>query len=169
MACVFVCLQICVEDPSESHRIPSVLSHVHRSFQSSSQLQLVGFHWNDLNERHLDNQLFGVLVVQAVLLNVPLRSLEIETLDVASVLKSFLDVFRPLSLGNLGVESGFVQSPLLGSASGLHESSQVRLRDMETTQPDHLWFLVFDPSFVLTVPSVEVLHPVNQIFECHGC
>jgi len=127
MGHVHVRLDVSFEDQSEAHSVLPSLCHINRCLDSASQLELVSFNGDDLDEGHFHDELLGELVVEAILLAVPAGAFDKETLDVGSMLKSLLDVLGALLLSHSGVEGGLVKSPSLGAASGLYKSGQVRL------------------------------------------
>lgn len=52
-----------------------------------------------------------------------------------TLMSSFCDIISILPLCDWGVESGLVQWPAVLTTSGLYQSSQVRLRDVESRKP----------------------------------
>jgi len=63
MTDVLVCLEISVEHKTFTHGVSSELGDVDGSWNSSSELKLVGLHRDNLNKRYLSNKLFWILVV----------------------------------------------------------------------------------------------------------
>ena len=169
MRCVLVRLDIGNEDQTSAHGILSVLSNVHWSLDGVSQLQLVGFDGNNLQERHLFNELLGFLVVEAILLRVVTGSFQEKTADVATELQLLLDGCRVLLLGDDCVHDRLIKRPSLGATSGLNQSSEVGLGSSETTQPHDLGLFNFIPVFVLLIPGLEVLHPGYKSLKGSGC
>ena len=77
-------LDVSNEDLSLAHGVLPGLRHLDRRLDGASELELVGFDWDDANERHLDDQLLRVLVVEAVPLDVPPSALKVHALDVGA-------------------------------------------------------------------------------------
>lgn len=169
MTVVLVSLEISLEHKTNTHGVLTCLSHIDWSLQSSSKLDTVGLDWNDLEKWHFHNKFFRVLVVQAILLHAPLGTFNIETLYVATVLRLLLDGSCIAFLSHTSVSDRLVKSPILGTASGLHKSGQVRGWYLETTQPNDLWLFLFDPVLVLVVSFVEVFHPVDEVLLSAWC
>lgn len=82
MTDVHVGLDVGNEDLTLAHSILSILSHVDGRLDSAAELELVGLDGDDAHERHLNDELLRILVVQAVLLDAPFGALQEETLDV---------------------------------------------------------------------------------------
>lgn len=155
--------EISLKDLSESHGILSVLSHVDWSLQTVLQLEFLSFHWDDLNDWHIYNEFLRILSSENGLRNVPACSFQVESMDVASIFWSLFHSLVITDLGDHSIESRFIQWPLLLSASGLDQSSQIRLRNVESTEPHHYWFSNIDPIIVLLNPSTIVTHPCSQL------
>lgn len=128
MTCVTVCLDVGIADPTLSHGVLPVKSHVDGRLDRVAKLQFVGFNWDDLNEWHLFNKFLGALVVKAIFFTVPPGTLQVDSLDVASIVELLLDGSRAPLFRDYGVHDGLVQRPALGAAGSLHESGQVGRR-----------------------------------------
>lgn len=89
---VLISSQVGVEDPTNTHRVSTSLCHVDRCFNSATEFELVSFDWHDLHERKHLNQLFWSLVVETVLIHVPTRSLQVQALNIGSMLKSLRNI-----------------------------------------------------------------------------
>jgi len=165
---MLVSLDVGSEDQTLAHGVLSVLGDVHRSFEGVPELQLVGFHGNNLQEWHLLDQLLGPLNVEAVLLLVVTGSFKVETADVATELKLLLDGIGVLLLGDDGIHDRLIKRPSLGATGGLNQSSQVRLRGSETTEPHDLGLFNFIPILVLLVSAEEMLQPGDQSLQSLG-
>lgn len=76
---------------TDTHCVSSQLGDIDRSLESTSQLELVSFYRNDLYERHFIDELLWSLLIEAVFFNVPSGTLNVETLDVGSLLESLCD------------------------------------------------------------------------------
>ena len=74
MTGMLVCLKISFEDKTNTHSVSSGLSHIDWGSDSASKLQLVSFDRDDLDKRHLYNQLLWILIVKAVLFTIPKSS-----------------------------------------------------------------------------------------------
>lgn len=162
---VLVSLQVSVKDQAHTHRVSSRLCHVDGSSNRTSKLEFVCLDWHNLHQWKFLNQLFGTLVIQAVLLDVPSGTFQVQALHEGTVLESLGDVFGVALSSHDGVQSGFIQSPALASASRLHKSGQVGLGNVESGQPNDLRFLNFIPLVVLLVTAQEVLEPVDQVLQ----
>lgn len=161
MTDVLIGLDVGREDFALAHGILAILSHVDWCLDSASELELIGLNWDDTNERHLHDELLRVLVVKAALLDAPFSAFKEHTLDVGARVETFRNLCRVAFLRYLSVEQTLIERPLTGTASGLEERSQVRLGNVETTKPDDLRLLNFDPVLVLVVASLKVLNPAN--------
>jgi hypothetical protein len=89
---VLICFQISFETHSRSHGIATCLCRIDRSLDSSTEFELVGLNRNNLDKRHLFDQLLGSLVVKAVLFQVPAGTLNEHTSDVGTVLDTLSDL-----------------------------------------------------------------------------
>jgi len=150
---VLVSLQIGIEDQALTHRVSSGLGHVDGGLNRAAELEFVDLNWYNLHQWKLLNKLLGTLVVEAVLLNVPPGAFKVDTLHVGSVLESLSDVVGVELLSYNGVKSWFIQGPAFASASRLHESCQVGLRNMETWEPDDFRLFNLVPLLVLLVAA----------------
>lgn len=83
---MFVSFKVCLEHKTFTHGVSSQLSDVNRSLDGTSKLELIGFDRNDLDQWHLGYELLRILVVKAVVLNAPSGTLEINTLNISSLL-----------------------------------------------------------------------------------
>jgi len=166
---MLISLQVSLEHETNTHSITSCLCHVHGGSDGTSELKLVSFDGHNLNQRKLLDELLRSLVVKAVLVGVPASTLEVHTAHKGSVFQSLFDLGGVTLREHNCVQGGLVESPALGSTSGLHESSQVGLRNVETGKPDDLRFLNLVPILVLLVAFQEVLEPVDQVLERLGC
>lgn len=163
MTDVLVCLKVCLSDETNSHGVSSGLGHVDGSSDGASKLELVSFNGNNLDERHLFNQLLWNLVVQVIVLDIPSSSFNVKSLDVATLVESLLDGIWIISLCHISVHSRLVKGPSLSSTASLDKSSDVRLWNVKARQPHDLWFSTFNPSLVLLVSSLEVFNPVDKV------
>merc|ERR1719183_2249343 len=112
---VLPCLEVGLEHLTNAHRIGSQLSDVDRRLDGSTQLELVGLDRNDLYEWHLGDELLWPCVVEGVLLAIPSGTLDVEALNIGTLLQSGGDVGRVEELGHDGEHGGLVQWPGLGS------------------------------------------------------
>jgi len=165
---MLVSLDVGSEDQTLAHGVLSVLGDVHGSLDGVPKLQLVGFHGNNLQERHLLDQLLGPLVVKAVLLSVVTGSFKVDTTDVTTELQLLLDGIGVLLLGDDGITDTLIKRPSLGATGCLSQSSQVGLRSGETTEPHDLGLFNFIPILVLLVSGEEVLQPGDQSLKSLG-
>ena len=92
MAGVFVGLEVSLEDQADTHGVSSHLSDIAGCLESAAQLEFISLNGHDLNDGHFDDQLLGVLVVQAVLVCAPLGTLQVKSLDIATELETLLDL-----------------------------------------------------------------------------
>lgn len=113
-------LQIAHENHSHSHSILPQLGNINRNVNIILKLQLIGLYWNNLNNRHVLDQLFRILSLQATALKIPGSSLNTKPTNIASVLRRLFDILWILELGDYGVQSRFIQGPLLLSTGGLN-------------------------------------------------
>jgi len=157
--------QVSREDKANAHCVSAVLCHVDRSLDRAAELEAVHFDGYDLDEWHLDDELLGMLHIQAVCIHVPSCSLQVQALDVGAMRQAFFDVGSILLLCDLSVHHTLVERPVFGAACRLDEGCRVRLWDVEATQPDDFGFFNFSPVFVLSISVLEVLDPVDQILE----
>lgn len=157
------------EDLSDSHCVLPVLRHVDWSLQIVLDLEFAGLSWNDLNDRHLANQLFWLLPSQLSSFKVPTCTLKVEALQIAAMFWFLLGEIRIAVLSDDSVESGLVKGPSFNSARSLNESSEISFRNMQTWQP-HYWRLFdFGPLVILFDSVGEVRHPATQFFLSLGC
>ena len=112
--------------------VSSVLGDVDGHFQAVFELEFVGFYRVDFDDRHLVDQLLRVLFFDSLVLAVPRNTLQIESCDVTTELRLFLNLVEIEVICNSRKESGFVQSPLFLPASRLHKRRKVGFRDMQT-------------------------------------
>ena len=96
-----VSLDISNEHFSGALGILSVLGDIDGSLDGTSQLELVGFDRDDANERHFHDQLLGVLVVEAVLLDAPASTFQEHSLDVGTRVEALGDLGWVALLGDL--------------------------------------------------------------------
>lgn len=129
---MLICLQVSLEHKTHAHSVTSSLCHVDRSPDCASKLELVGFDRDNLDERHLFDEFFRPLVVQAILIGVPSCTFDVHTLDVSTLVDSLGDGSRVSLIEHNGVKSRLIQSPSLASTGSLHKRGQVRLRNVET-------------------------------------
>lgn len=113
MADVLISFQIGFEAHSNAHGIAAGLGHVDGSLDGSAEFQLVGFDGHNLDEWHLFYQLFGHLVVEAVLLHVPPGSFNVEAGDVGTMLNALSDLFGIAFIQHNSVKSTLIKSPSL--------------------------------------------------------
>lgn len=125
---VTISLDVSVKHTSLTHGVASVLGDVHGGSNRVPQLEFVGLDRDDLDQGQLFNKLLGPLVVETVALSVPPGSLQVQSCDIASVVKLLLDVRRAIFFRHHSVHDGFIEWPALCSTSGLNESRQVRFR-----------------------------------------
>lgn len=125
---VTIRFDVSVKHTSPTHGVASVLGDVHGGSNRIPQLEFVGLDGDDLDQGQLFDQLLGALVVETVALSVPPGSLQVQSLDVAAVVKLLLDVRRIHLFGHHSVHDGLIEWPALCSTSGLNESRQVRFR-----------------------------------------
>jgi len=125
---VLICLQVRLKHKTHTHCVTSCLRHVNRCSNCASQFKFVSFNWHNLDQRHLLDELLWSLVIKAVLVCVPSGTLNKHTLNVCSLLNSLCYILRISLLQHDSIQSRFIQSPSLASASGLHQSSKVGLR-----------------------------------------
>lgn len=130
MTDMFIGLEIGFKDQTFTHGVSSQLCNVNWGLDCASQLQLVGFYWDNLNKWHLSYQFFRVLIVKAITFHVPSGTFEIDTLDVGSLIESLCDLLLIEDLGYLSVHHGFIECPSLGSASCLDQSGKIRFWDV---------------------------------------
>ena len=165
MTDVLIGLDVGREDLALAHGILAILSNVDWCLDSASKLELIGLYRDNSDEGHLDDKLFRVLVVKAALLYAPSSTFKEDSLDVGARVETFGNLCRVTFFRYLSVEQTLIERPLAGTASGLEERSQVRLRDGETTKPDDLRLLNLDPVLVLVVASLKVLNPADQVLK----
>ena len=132
MTDVHVSLDVGDEDLTLAHGVLSVLRHVDGYFHGSTELKLVGFDWDHTDQRHLNDELLGVLVVQAVLLDAPFGALEEETLDVGASIEALRDLCWIALLRNLSIHQTLIEWPLASATCRLKQSCEVGLWDFET-------------------------------------
>lgn len=84
MTDVLVCLDVGDKDLADTLCVSAVLSHIHRGLDGSTQLELVAFDGDNANQRHLNNELLRILVVQTVLFDAPSGTLEEQSLNVGA-------------------------------------------------------------------------------------
>jgi len=96
---VALALDVGLEHHSCAHCVLSELCDVHGGLDCASQFQLVGFDRDNLEEWHRSDKFLGVLVVQAVVFNAPSGALDVQALDVGSLLESRSDFGGVLHLG----------------------------------------------------------------------
>lgn len=159
MTVMLVSLEISNEHTTFTHGVLSILGHVDRRFDRIAQLELVRFDGDDLDQRHLFDELLRLLIVEAVLICVPPGAFYEEASNVAAMLKLLLNVLGVTFFGHYSVHDGFIESPLISTACCLNEGSEVRLRGVKSTEPHDLGFSYFIPLLVLRIPQLEVLHP----------
>jgi hypothetical protein len=160
---VLIGLDVGREDLALAHGILAILSNVDWCLDSASKLELIGLYRDNSDEGHLDDKLLRVLVVKAALLDAPSSTFKEDSLDVGARVETFGNLCRVTFFRYLSVEQTLIERPLTGTASGLEERSQIRLGDHETTEPDDLRLLNFDPVLVLVVASLKVLNPAYQV------
>jgi len=132
MGDMLVSLDVSNEHLSLAHSISAILSDIDWSLDGSTKLQLVSFNRNHANQRHLNDQFLGVLVVQAVLFNGPTSTFEVQSLDVGAGVKTLGNLGRVALLGDLSVQKRFVERPLASTAGCLEESGEVGLGNVES-------------------------------------
>jgi len=71
MTDVLVRFQIGFEHKTFTHCVSSQLSNVNRGLNGTSKLQFIGFNRDYLNQWHLSHELLWILVIKAVIFNVP--------------------------------------------------------------------------------------------------
>jgi len=79
------------------------------------------------------------------------------------VFESLGDLGGVTLLGHDSVQGRLVEGPSLSAASRLHKGGQVGLWNVETREPDDLWFFNGIPVVVLLVAVEEVLEPVHKV------
>jgi len=120
MGNMLVRLQVSLKHETEAHSIATSLSRVDWSLDSATKFELVSFNGHDLHERHIFNELFGNLVIEASLVNVPSGAFNEEALDVGTVLELLRDLASITFTRHNCIQGGFIQSPTLVSTGGLH-------------------------------------------------
>ena len=111
MTDVHIGLDVSDKDLTFAHSVLSVLRHVDWRLDRAAKLQLVGFDGDDADERHLDDELLGVLVVEAVLLDAPLGTLQEQALDVSARIESLGDLGWVALLGHFRVQETLIERP----------------------------------------------------------
>lgn len=157
--------QVAHEHHTYTHSVLSQLGHIDRNIDIIFQFQLVRLDRHHLDHWHFPDELFRLLANQLILLKAPVRPFNIETRDITAIFRALFDIFWVHIFGHDGIESGFVQSPFLLAASGLHQGRKVGLGDMESRNPHHCWFLM-DPLGVLFESSLEMIHPGSELLLC---
>lgn len=84
-------LEVGQEYLTNTHRIGSELSDVDRCLDGSTQLELVGLDRDDLHKRHLGDKLLGSGVVKGLLRVIPSGTLNIEALEISTLVESGCD------------------------------------------------------------------------------
>lgn len=112
-----------LEYKTYSHCISPGLSNVNRGSENIFEFQFIGLNGYDLNYRHIEDEFLRILSLKTIVSNVPLGALQVESLDVAAVLRLLFDFLRVFMLGNNRVKRAFIECPSLRSASGLHKCS----------------------------------------------
>lgn len=92
MTDVHVGLDVGDEDLTLAHGILSVLSHVNGGLDCAAEFEFIGLDRDHTDQRHLNNELLRILVVQAVLLDAPFGALQEETLDVSARVEALGDL-----------------------------------------------------------------------------
>jgi len=159
-------LQVCFEYKTYTHWICSGLSSVHRCLDGTTKLQFVRLHWNDLNKWHFFNQLLWSLVVKTVFFLIPSCTFNVKTLNIGSLVKSLCDFCGISVRSDICKHGWFIKCPSFSSTSGLDESRQVWLRNMETWEPNDLWFFKVNPGPVLLESAFKVSNPAYESFLC---
>ena len=108
---VHIGLDVGDKDLTFAHRVLSVLGHVDRRLDRAAKLESVGFDGDDADEGHLDDELLGILVVQAVLLDAPLGTLQEQALDVSTRIESLGDLGWVALLGYFRVQETLIERP----------------------------------------------------------
>jgi len=143
--------QVSFEYESDTHGVSALRCRVHWRSEGVLKFEFVCFDWDDLENGEVNYEFLGPLFDQTAVLFVPRRPLQEQTRHETTLMCPLGDLVRIRPLGDLSVESGPVQGPAVLPASGLDESCQVGLWDVQSRQPHDSWLPVIDPFHVLFV------------------
>ncbi len=113
----------------------------------------------------LDKQLLGVTVSESVRIIVPLATLKVHTVAVATVSRLFSHVTGFQIVADVELETESVDCNLAAARTVLHRARQESLREEETRRPENIWGTVVEPVLKESDSFVQILNPGSQRFQ----
>lgn len=116
----------------------------------------------DVQDRHVVNEHFGLLLVEHHGFHVEARTLDEQPRDVPAVGRLGRDLTRVGEFSHFGVDGEFVEFVLVFLAVLLRECDHVGVRDLDAGQPGADRLAVFDPVVLLLDAEDELVDPRGE-------